>query len=147
VAAPPLRTLRVLVVDDNVDAANSLTMLLEHHGHRVETACDGARALDTACRWNPDLILLDIGLPGMDGFEVARQLRQMDGGKAARIIAVTGYAQPEYRVRARKVGFDGYLVKPVRLVEIRRLLDSFPDQAPAGALAEGASDLPRAEPP
>jgi two-component system CheB/CheR fusion protein len=115
----------VLIVDDNVDAAQSLTLLLEYFGIVVETAADGPQGLELARDASPDLILLDIGLPGMDGFEVARRLRQMDATRAARIIAVTGYAQREYRVRARKVGFDGYLVKPIRLDQIRDLVDSF----------------------
>jgi PAS domain S-box-containing protein len=125
VANPPLRPIRVLIVDDNVDAAQSLTLLLEYFGIVVETAADGPQGLELARDASPDLILLDIGLPGMDGFEVARRLRQMDATRAARIIAVTGYAQREYRVRARKVGFDGYLVKPIRLDQIRDLVDSF----------------------
>lgn len=121
----PLRPLRVLIVDDNVDAAQSLTLLLEYFGIAVQTAADGAQGLELARGDSPDLILLDIGLPGMDGFEVARRLRQMEATQSARIIAVTGYAQPEYRVRARKAGFDGYLVKPIRLDQIRDLVDSF----------------------
>ena len=124
--------LRILVVDDNEDAASSLTLLLEYHGNAVEIAGDGRQALEKARRFRPDLVLLDIGLPGIDGFEVASRLRQLDEINSTYIVAVTGYAQPEYRLRARKAGFDGYLVKPIRLDEVRRLLDSVAAMSDAG---------------
>jgi CheY-like chemotaxis protein len=108
---------RVLVVDDNVDAAESLSALLEAAGHAVRTAYDGPQALRLAREFEPELVLLDLGLPGMDGFEVARALRAVG---PARMVAVTGYDQAEYRQRARDAGFDAYLVKPLDLQSLRQ---------------------------
>ena len=110
---PPAR--RVLVVDDNVSSAQSLAMVIKLDGHEVQVTHDGGGALE-AVRWfHPEVVLLDIGLPGMDGYEVARRLRQ-DAELAAGIsllVAVTGYAEDEARRRSREAGFDHHLVKPV----------------------------------
>ena len=103
---------RVLVVDDNVDAAETLAMMLRVLGQRVETAHDGTAAIDVAARLVPDLVLLDIGLPGLDGYEVARRLRGRMGRKPM-LVAVTGYGQDDDRMRSREAGFDRHLVKPV----------------------------------
>jgi PAS domain S-box-containing protein len=103
---------RVLVVDDNVDAAETLAMMLRVLGQRVETAHDGIAAIDLAVRSAPDLVLLDIGLPGLDGYEVARRLRGRMGTKPM-LVAVTGYGQEEDRIRSREAGFDRHVVKPV----------------------------------
>ncbi|HEY6476350.1 MAG TPA: ATP-binding protein [Polyangia bacterium] len=104
--------LRVLVVDDNVDAAQALQYLLKHLGHEVTIAHDGPRALAAADRVRPDLILLDIGLPGMDGFAVAAGLRKAGHDRVA-LVALTGYAQDEDRRRSSQAGFDRHLIKPV----------------------------------
>ena len=104
---------RVLVVDDNVDAAESIAMLLRLFGHQVRCEYDGRSALDAVRRYRPDVILLDIGLPEVDGYEVARQIREMDDLRGTHIVAVTGYAQEEDRKRSQAAGFDHHLTKPV----------------------------------
>jgi CheY-like chemotaxis protein len=111
---------RILVVDDSQDSAESLALLLELHGHEVRTAFAGPAALETASAFCPDVVLLDIGLPGMDGYEVARRLRAEHGG--CRLIALTGYGRDDDRRRSREAGFDHHLVKPVDLEELTRLL-------------------------
>jgi signal transduction histidine kinase len=102
---------RVLVVDDNRDAADSISMLLQTHGHDVRTAYEGEAALSVAASFPADLVLLDIGLPGMNGYEVARQLRSRNA--AVQLVALTGYGQPDDVKRAMEAGFDAHLVKPV----------------------------------
>ncbi len=121
---PPLGgKLRILVVDDNCDAAESLAMLLGIDGYPVWMAHDGPTALDMAQAVGPELILLDIGLPGMDGYQVAQALRQRDGRLGqAWLIALTGYGQPEDREKALAAGFDEHLVKPVDTKALRKLL-------------------------
>jgi PAS domain S-box-containing protein len=116
----------VLVVDDNRDAATSLSMLLELSGHAVRTAYDGTQALELAAQQHPDIVLLDIGLPGITGYEVCRRLRQQPGGVDMVIIALTGWGQDADRRKSAEAGFDGHLVKPVDFVTLvdmaRRLL-------------------------
>ena len=107
------RAKRILVVDDNMDAAATLARILKLDGHEVEIAQDGATAMAAARRLRPDFIFLDIGLPGMDGFQVADALRREPGLERARIIAVTGSASEEDRRRLRDANVDYYLVKPV----------------------------------
>lgn len=109
---------RILIVDDNTDAADSLAMLLNLTGHTAESVYGPAEALKRAASLNPEVILLDIGLPGMDGYEVARRLRS--GGSTARLVALTGYGQPEDVRRAQAAGFDAHLVKPVDLQHLLR---------------------------
>ena len=104
---------RILVVDDNLDAAGALARILQLSGHTVEIVQDGAAALAAARRLRPGLIFLDIGLPGMDGFQVAESLRREPGLERARVVAVTGSASEADRQRLRDVGVDYYLVKPV----------------------------------
>jgi CheY-like chemotaxis protein len=111
---------RVLVVDDNADAREALRFLLEDEGHEVRTAGDGPDALREAESFCPDVVLLDIGLPGMDGYEVARRLRTLPAARNALIVAVSGYGQAEDRERSRAAGFDDHLLKPV---SPNRLLD------------------------
>ncbi|MBK1716202.1 PAS domain S-box protein [Thiocystis violacea] len=103
----------ILVVDDNWDVAESCAMLLRCLGQQVHTANDGPTALETAERIQPDLILLDIGLPGMDGYEVARRLRATEAGRDARLVALTGYGQEHDRQRTQATGFDAHLLKPL----------------------------------
>ncbi len=105
--------LRVLVVDDNAEVARGLTLLLARWGCEVRVAYDGPAALETARTWRPELVLLDIGMPGMDGYEVAQRLRQEQGGEGLTLAALTGYGQEEVRGRARAAGFDYHMVKPV----------------------------------
>jgi PAS domain S-box-containing protein len=104
---------RVLVVDDNIDAAESIGKILKLFGHEVRCEYDGQSALAAAREYAPDVVVLDIGLPGMDGYEVARRLRAEDGSRRVRIVAVTGYGQAEDRARSRESGFDQHLTKPV----------------------------------
>jgi PAS domain S-box-containing protein len=116
---------RVLVVDDNVDAADSIAMLLSLQGHDVRSVHGAHEALDTAQSFHPHLVLLDIGLPGMDGYEVARRLRSQQI-ESMRIVAITGYGQPSDRDRTRKAGFDQHLVKPIDPDMLNVVLASMP---------------------
>jgi PAS domain S-box-containing protein len=104
---------RILVVEDNPDARESLRMLLESLGHRVVTAVDGRQGLDLALTCRPEVVLIDLGLPEVDGYAIARAIRQAPGGKTIRLIAITGYGQAEDRLRSREAGFDAHVVKPV----------------------------------
>jgi PAS domain S-box-containing protein len=112
---------RVLVVDDNVDAATMLDMLLRSLGHETRVAHEGAAALRIAEEFHPDIVLLDIGMPGIDGYEVARRLRA-SRNRPMRIVAVTGWGQEADRERSREAGFDLHLVKPVDANELARAL-------------------------
>lgn len=114
---------RILVVDDNEDSADSLAMLLEITGHEVRTANDGLRAIEEAQDFVPDVILLDIGLPGLSGLDVARRLREMPFLRSALIIAQTGYGQDEDRRRSLEAGFDHHLTKPLDLAELKKVLE------------------------
>ncbi|HVS03134.1 MAG TPA: response regulator [Thermoanaerobaculia bacterium] len=114
---------RILVVDDNIDAAQGLAMLLEMKGHEVVTAFDGPQALEAARDEAPDVVLLDIGLPQMDGYEVARRLRQGPRGQAMLLVAVTGYGHERDRQRSIDAGIDHHLLKPVRIEELEGLLE------------------------
>ena len=104
---------RILVVDDNVDGADSLAVLLRLSGHEVSLAHDGLAALDVARAFRPEIVLLDIGLPGMDGYEVARRLRGNELTRDVILVAVTGYGRDEDRARSHEAGFDYHLVKPI----------------------------------
>jgi len=121
-ASAPRR--RVLVVDDNSDAAEMLAALLETLGYEIALATDGAAALDTARQFAPHVALLDIGLPIMDGYEVARRLRQLDACRDTLLIAISGYGQPNDRERSRQAGFAHHLVKPVELGTLTSLLET-----------------------
>ncbi|MFN2644162.1 MAG: PAS domain S-box protein [Burkholderiales bacterium] len=123
--APPKPAVprRVLVVDDNVDAAATLDLLLRSLGHETRVAHDGVQALDIAREFRPEVILLDIGMPGLDGYEVARRLRAMNHGTNFRIVAITGWGQESDRVKSKEAGFDLHLVKPVDLGVLSKVLD------------------------
>jgi len=113
--------LEIVVVDDNEDGRETLQVLLETDGHRVATAEDGRRAVDLILMARPDVALVDIGLPEIDGYEVARRVCAQAQVKPF-LIAMTGYGQPEDRRRAIDAGFDRHLVKPVQPETLRRLL-------------------------
>lgn len=113
---------KILIVDDNRDAASSLAMLLELSGNKTESAFDGLSAIETAARFQPDVILLDIGLPGINGYEVARRMRAEPWGKKLKLVAVTGWGQAEDRERSREAGFDAHLVKPIDHAALMKLL-------------------------
>jgi two-component system CheB/CheR fusion protein len=104
---------RVLVVEDNLDSVHSMTLLLRDMGHQVEFAINGYAALDIARRMRPDIVFLDLGLPGMDGFELCQRLKSEVGLEGVRVIVVSGYAQDEYRRRSAEAGCELHLVKPV----------------------------------
>ena len=107
------RRFRVLVVDDNVDTAAGMAKLLKLSGHDVRIAHSGEEALKAAHEHRPEVLLLDIGLPGMDGYELASRLRQEECGRDAVLIAVSGYGEEQARHRSEKAGFNHHLVKPV----------------------------------
>jgi CheY-like chemotaxis protein len=113
VAPGPERSRSILIVEDNDDARESLRLLLESLGHRVIEAGDGERGLALALHHQPEVVLIDLGLPELDGYEVARALRSSAIGKTAALIAVTGYGQVDDRRRSKEAGFDAHLVKPV----------------------------------
>lgn len=121
---------RVLVVDDNVDSARSLAMLLEMSGHAVATANDGPEAVRRAGEFQPELILLDIGMPGMSGYEVCRAIRQSPGGTRPKIFALTGWGMEEDRRKSSAAGFDGHLVKPVAPAILLEMVGSLGCPAP-----------------
>jgi signal transduction histidine kinase/CheY-like chemotaxis protein len=113
---------RVLVVDDNADSAEGLAVLLRLRGYEVRTAGDGESALAEAAAFRPGVVLLDLGLPGPDGYEVARRLRREPSAAGAVLVALTGYGQEEDRRHSREAGFDHHLVKPADLVEVEAVL-------------------------
>ena len=120
--ASPLPPRRVLVVDDNADAAMTLDMLLRSLGHETHVVHDGHAACEAVGQFRPDIVLLDIGMPGLDGYEVARRLRALPGTAGCMLVAVTGWGQENDRRRAREAGFDRHLVKPVDPEEIEALV-------------------------
>jgi signal transduction histidine kinase/ActR/RegA family two-component response regulator len=120
-APPVLPALRVVLVEDNDDARETLRALLELMGNEVEEAVDGLEGLDRIFRVRPDVALIDIGLPKLDGYEVARQVRAATVGAAPLLVAMTGYGQPEDRHRALEAGFDVHMVKPVSVRELAKV--------------------------
>ncbi|WP_250452487.1 response regulator [Caballeronia sp. ATUFL_M2_KS44] len=113
---------RILLVDDSADAALAMSMLLEALGHEVRTEHDGVRALASIDEFRPDVVVLDIGLPGMSGFDVAREMRKRDATRHALLLALTGYGSAADRQTALDAGFDHHLTKPVSIDEIEALL-------------------------
>jgi len=133
--APALTQQRILVVDDNRDAADSLGMILRFLGADVRIAEDGPEALAVFPDYDPAVVLLDIGMPGMDGYEVARTLRSRYPERATAIVALTGWGQAEDRRRAQEAGFDHLMVKPADIDSLQALLASFAERAPERRLA------------
>jgi CheY-like chemotaxis protein/two-component sensor histidine kinase len=123
-----LRPLRVLVVDDNVDTVLSFSMLLRASGHDVQTAHDGLKAVQAAIDYHPDIVLLDIGLPGLNGYEVAKQLRAHPDLKHVVLVALTGYGQDSDRQTSSAAGFTHHLVKPARFEELQKILATVAEQ-------------------
>lgn len=121
---PHPRQRRILLADDNVDFAQCVALLLEDNGYEVEVHHDGEQALARASAFGPDVCLLDISLPGLDGFELARRLRVLPATEAAVLVAVTGWGQPEDKMRSRNAGFHHHLTKPVDFDQLIALLDS-----------------------
>jgi CheY-like chemotaxis protein len=116
------RTYRILVVDDNTDAAESLSLLLQLNSHEIRTATNGRDALVLAQEFVPDVAFLDIGMPGMTGFELATRLRAMPALARMTIVAVTGWGSEEDQVRSREAGFDQHFTKPIAAETVSRLL-------------------------
>jgi PAS domain S-box-containing protein len=114
--------LHILVVDDNVDAADTVAMLLQSHGHDAYTAYDGTAALEATSAYRPDAVLLDIGLPKLNGYQVAKRIRQNPALARTILIAMTGYGQTQDQKRSREAGFDAHLVKPVDFSSVERVL-------------------------
>ncbi len=111
---------QVLLVDDNEDARELLGGLLEIQGYQVQVAADAPGALEIAARWKPQIIVLDLGLPEVDGWELARQLRQVEGLAGVRIVALTGYGSERDRERSREAGIDQHLLKPIEISQLVR---------------------------
>ena len=133
VPTAPNASRRIIIVDDNVDAAESLRMILALEGHEVRLAHDGPGALQAAEDFYPDVILLDIGLPRMEGYEVARRLREQPKMEKVLLLALTGYGQEDDRRRSQEAGFNAHLVKPVDFDALRAALAHFDSllQSPA----------------
>jgi CheY-like chemotaxis protein len=129
-APSPRRRRRVLIVDDNHDSADTLAALLDAWGHEVRTFYDGPSAIVGAAEFLPNLVLLDIGLPEMNGYETARELRRSSAGRAMTLVAFTGYGQDEDRRRVREAGFDHHLVKPLDPAVLEKILDTLATDAP-----------------
>ena len=118
-----VRPRRILLIEDNADAREAMCALLELDGHDVQAAPDGPQGLELARTKRPEIVLIDIGLPGMDGFEVARRMRAL--GQPVVLVALTGYGQPEDRRRTQDAGFDAHLVKPVDPADLTHALARF----------------------
>jgi CheY-like chemotaxis protein/anti-sigma regulatory factor (Ser/Thr protein kinase) len=113
---------RVVVADDNKAAADGLSLVMDQLGHEVRTAYDGSQAVEIAAEFRPDLILMDLSMPGMDGYEAARRIRQQPWGKARLLVAVSGWGQEQHKSRAAEAGFDPHLVKPIATADRQRML-------------------------
>jgi CheY-like chemotaxis protein len=119
---PPPHRFKILVVDDNHDSALSMAMMLSIMGHDTRTAHDGESAVETAESFLPDVVLLDIGLPKLNGYEVAQRIREQAWGTSMYLIAVTGWGQDEDRQRSSEVGLNQHMVKPVEPAALEKLL-------------------------
>lgn len=115
---------RVLLVDDNSDSTEPLSLLLQAKGHETRVATDGAEAISVADEFRPQCVLLDLGLPRMDGYEVARRLRKRPYGGEVVLVALTGWAGRDVRTKAAEAGFDYHLVKPVNWEELERIVQT-----------------------
>jgi CheY-like chemotaxis protein/anti-sigma regulatory factor (Ser/Thr protein kinase) len=123
------KRLRILVVDDNQDAAQSVATFLQIDGHEVRLAGDGMQAIEVATDFAPEVVVLDIGLPSLDGYEVARRLRQLAPTRESLMLALTGYGQKQDRQQAQAAGFDQHFVKPADPAKLRSCIDSWAAQA------------------
>jgi CheY-like chemotaxis protein len=131
-AAPPAaqraRSRRILIVEDNADSREVLRHLLRLEGHVVEEATDGPSAVEAILRTRPDVALIDIGLPGLDGYEVARRVRARPEGQDVLLVTLTGYGLEADRQRAREAGFDAHLVKPLDPEKLDEVLSKIPSR-------------------
>jgi CheY-like chemotaxis protein len=135
----PEHSLRVLVVDDNRDAADSLCVLLRVWGYDCRTAYDGAAGLEAARAYLPDCLVLDIAMPRLDGYSLARQVRQEPGLESAKLVALSAYSDERHTRRAREAGFDFCLVKPPDLSELERILKMLDETVRLASQAEQLS--------
>jgi len=126
-----VRPKRILIIDDNADASEALAMLLANEGHEVETCLDGVSGISAAATFSPDVVLLDIGLPDMDGYEVSRRLRESGSNRNVILVAVTGYGLPSDHLRSAEAGFDHHLTKPVDYEALIRLFGAMPGKSRA----------------
>ena len=115
---------RVLLVDDNTDSSEPLSLLLRAKGYETRVSTDGEEAIETADQFLPDVVVLDLGLPRMDGYELARRLRARTYGSGLVLVALTGWAGKDVRSKAAEAGFDYHLVKPVNWEELERIVES-----------------------
>jgi CheY-like chemotaxis protein len=113
---------RILVVDDNVDSALSLALMLKIMGHDVRTAHDGLKAVESAAEFRPDIVLLDIGLPRLNGYDACRRIRKQPWGESMVIIALTGWGQEDDKRRSKDAGFNFHMVKPIDPAALEKLL-------------------------
>jgi CheY-like chemotaxis protein/anti-sigma regulatory factor (Ser/Thr protein kinase) len=128
--AAPRRSRRILVVDANHDSAVSLAMMLDFLGNEVRTAQDGLEAVDQAAAFNPELVLMDIGLPRLNGFDAARRMRDLPGGNNIVLVALTGRGREKDRRGSHEAGFDHHIIKPVDPSTLEKLLDELETTAP-----------------
>ncbi len=138
---PALPSSRILVADDNADASTSLSMLLTMWGHVVRTAADGVEVLERAPEFQPRVVLLDLGMPRLDGYETARRIREQPWGRDIALIALTGWGQPQDRDRTSRAGFDAHLVKPVSNRDLADALGRFIGPPRHTARAHAASPI------
>ena len=128
------RVLRIVVVEDNLDAVHTTALLLREMGHVVDYAINGYVALDVIRRFRPDYVILDLGLPGMSGFEVCAQIKADPEVRSTPVVAVTAYSDAKFRQQAREAGFDGYYVKPLLPDALRELFgEPLKERAGTGA--------------
>jgi CheY-like chemotaxis protein len=141
--AVPAARRRILVVDDNRDALESLSRMVTLLGNDVRQAHDGLEALEFGRSFRPDIVLMDLGMPKMNGFDAARRMRQEPWGRELSLVATTGWGQDDDRRRSAEAGFDHHLVKPVAVAALREILDTSPVPhvvaASAGASAAGGT--------
>lgn len=121
---------KVLVVEDHLDTVHTFAMLLKMDGHEVEFAINGYAAIDIAQKFRPDIVLLDLGLPGLDGFTVCSRIKHEPGLERTRVIAVTAYADDAHKVRSRAAGCELHVVKPVDPVHLLELVNTSPATPP-----------------
>ena len=133
--APFRSRCKVLVVDDNVDSVDSLAMLLRMMGHEVETASDGASGLEKAVAFKPNVAILDIGLPKVNGYELAKQIREQPWSKNVILVALTGWGQEQHRRRSEEAGFNHHLTKPVEFDVLQEILAAADVCPPEGNVA------------
>ena len=114
---------RILVADDNPDSADTLTMLLQMEGHETRVAHDGVAAIEIAESFRPDIVLLDLGMPRLDGYGAAREIRKTAWGRGMKLFALSGWGQDDAKQKSNAAGFDAHLVKPLDLAALARLLN------------------------